>query len=327
MTSPTRNADYHLGALYAFVTASLLAIQSPFSALAAKSVSATEFVCLTQIALLLSVPLLILGADSRRDFLAVLSLRENGIKLAILLAVGVCGLLFYNIGLSSAPPIITAAVLNLSPFWAGVVAYFVSRKKLPGSTILFYGCFAAAFGGAMLIAWSQLSPKSAPLFKGGFLDVLESRWIYAVPTPIFFALSGSLVGKYFRDRHESAVIAANFVVSALVLIPMTAAMTYFGDHTRTSDQSRLAILLLLVGTLASSAAGRVFYQVSLTTTDNDNGFVTMFFLAIPVLSSLVSLPLSVWIPELRVEMGPMFVVGMALVTAPLLVFSLKTRRS
>jgi hypothetical protein len=84
--------------------------------------------------------------------------------------------------------------------------------------------------------------------------------------------------------------------------------------------------MLLVGTLASSAAGRVFYQVALTTTDNDNGLVTMFFLAIPVLSSLISMGLSRWISDLRVVEGPSFLLGLALVTAPLLVFSVRTWR-
>ena len=43
-----------------------------------------------------------------------------------------------------------------------------------------------------------------------------------------------------------------------------------------------------MGTLAAAAAGRVFYQLSLTATRNDNGYVTMFFLLIPGISSLIS---------------------------------------
>ena len=82
-----------------------------------------------------------------------------------------------------------------------------------------------------------------------------------------------------------------------------------------------AILLLLLGTLAAAAAGRVTYQMALTATDNDNGFVTMFFLLIPVLSSLISWPLSRWIPDLRIVLGPMFFSGLTLVSIPLLVFS------
>ena len=70
----------------------------------------------------------------------------------------------------------------------------------------------------------------------------------------------------------------------------------------------------------------MFYQVALTATHNDNGFVTMFFLAIPVLSALLSMPLSRWIPDLRFFARPMFFAGMALVTGPLLLFSWATWR-
>jgi hypothetical protein len=56
-------------------------------------------------------------------------------------------------------------------------------------------------------------------------------------------------------------------------------------------------------------------------TDNDNGFVTMFFLLVPALSSLISLPLSWWIPDLRFAAGPMFFGGLALVAASLFIFS------
>ena len=51
-------ANYKLGAVYSLATAVLLAIQEPFSALAARKLTSSEFICLTQIALLLSVPLL-----------------------------------------------------------------------------------------------------------------------------------------------------------------------------------------------------------------------------------------------------------------------------
>jgi hypothetical protein len=81
-------------------------------------------------------------------------------------------------------------------------------------------------------------------------------------------------------------------------------------------------LLLLFGTLASSAAGRVFYQTALTATQNDNGYVTMFFLLTPVLTPLISLPLSRWLPDLQFLAGPLFFAGTALVAAPLFLFSL-----
>jgi drug/metabolite transporter (DMT)-like permease len=277
--------------------------------------------------LLFSVPLLTVSRASRRDFAAVLFDVRNWGKLAILFAVGITGLFLYNIGLSSAHPFVTAGVLNLTPFWAALVAMAVSRKPLPGSPGLFFGCFAVAFCGAMAIAWSQLSGSSASRVQDVVDSILHSRWIYALPTPIFFALSGTLIGKWFRGLEESGVIAANFVVSAIILIPFTIAVGYPEDSFRFQGPSSTAVLMLLVGTLASSGAGRVFYQVALTATDNDNGFVTMFFLAIPVVSSAVLIFLSPWISDPHFVEGPMFLLGLAVVTAPLLVFSMKTLHS
>lgn len=99
----------------------------------------------------------------------------------------------------------------------------------------------------------------------------HSRWIYALPAPAFFALSGPLVFKWFSDFDEPAAIAANFVVSSLVLIPGAVVASDFGGQTHLSEPSVVAILLLLLGTLAASGAGRVFYQMALTATENDNG--------------------------------------------------------
>jgi hypothetical protein len=91
-------------------------------------------------------------------------------------------------------------------------------------------------------------------------------------------------------------------------------------------EDALAIFLLLIGTLASSAAGRLFYQAALTATRNDNGFVTMFFLAIPAISAIVSWFLSRWLTALRVNVSVAFFEGLLLVMAPLAVFSVVAAR-
>jgi hypothetical protein len=181
-----------------------------------------------------------------------------------------------------------------------------------------------AFIGAMTIAWSQLDNTHYPISVDSFGDILRSKWIYSIPMPIFFALSGTLVFKWFREFDESAVIGANFLISALALIPTTVIIANLANASNIKDRPETAILLLLVGTLASSAAGRVFYQVALTTTRNDNGFVTMFFLMIPGIASLICIPLSWWIPELHVVASLMFFLGLALVMIPLAVFSVKS---
>jgi drug/metabolite transporter (DMT)-like permease len=319
-------ANYRLGTLYALATAGLMAVQSPFSSLAAKSLSAPLFVCFTQIALLTSVPLLICRPDSRREFFAVLFDFRNIGKLATLFLIGSVGLLLYNVGLSGANPIITAGIMNLSPFWAALVAYVVCRKAIPTSPLVFGGCFVVAFIGAMIIAFSQFDLTDTNMTLSGFSlsEILRSRWIYAIPMPIFFALSGTLIFKWFPDTDESAVIAANFLVSTVILIPTTLIIAKLGHTPPMNDRPEMAILLLLVGTLASSAAGRVFYQVALSATRNDNGFVTMFLLIVPGIASLICYPLSWWIPELRVVSNPMFFIGLSLVTIPLAVFSLKS---
>ena len=134
------------------------------------------------------------------------------------------------------------------------------------------------------------------------------------------------MGKWFQGMDEAGVLAANFMVSAAILLPFTITMSGYEGNFQIQGPSLTAVLMLLIGTMASAAAGRVFYQVALTTTDNDNGFVTMFFLAIPVLTSFISLGLSRWISDLHIVVGPAFLVGLVLVTVPLLIFSIKTWR-
>ncbi len=323
-TTSTGPANYRRGTFYAVATALLLALQPPFSAPAARNLTSMDFIGFTQCALLFSVPLLIARADTRRDFAAILLDVRNLPKLAAVFLVGTAGLILYDIGLSSAHPIITAAILNLTPFWAALVALIVSRRSVAVPPAVFVGCFLVAFCGAMTIAWSQINADSKILAHQVIENALHSKWIYALPAPIFFALNGTLVFKWFSDFDESAAIAANFVVSSLFLIPVAVATSNFGAQL--SEQSALAILLLLFGTLASSAAGRVFYQTALSATKNDNGYVTMFFLLTPVLTPLISFPLSQWIPDLQFLATPLFFIGMAVVTVSLFWFMLVTWR-
>jgi hypothetical protein len=178
----------------------------------------------------------------------------------------------------------------------------------------------------MVIAWRQTDVDSKVLARDVMQSFMHSRWIYALPAPAFFALSGTLVFKWFSDFDEPAAIAANFFVSSLVLIPVAVVASDFGGQTHLSEPSVVAILLLLLGTLAASGAGRVFYQMALTATENDNGYVTMFFLLMPPVSALITLPLSRWIPDLQFNFQPMFFVGGALVTVPLVLLSLTSWR-
>jgi len=317
--------DYHLGMAYALVTAALLALQEPFSALAARQLSAFDFLAFTQVSLLLSIPLLLSRQRGRRDFVTILTTRAHWPRLIVLFGVGGAGLALYDVALSSAHPIITAAVLNLSPFWAALVARMVSGRSMPRPRAVFAGCFVAAFIGAMIVAFSQINADPASLKRDLLHSLLHSRWALALPMPVFFALSGTLVYEWFREYDEGAAISANFVVSAAVLIPLALFVAHGKTSPLTADDA-LAIFLLLIGTLASSAAGRVFYQAALTATRNDNGFVTMFFLAIPAISAAVSWVLSNWLTVLRVNVSTTFLEGLLLVMAPLVVFSFVTAR-
>ena len=58
----------------------------------------------------------------------------------------------------------------------------------------------------------------------------------------------------------------------------------------------------------------------------DNGFVTMFFLLVPALTGLISLPLSWAIPDLKFYVNPIYLIGLALIAASLLLFSFETWR-
>jgi drug/metabolite transporter (DMT)-like permease len=315
-------ANYRLGSLYGLITAFLLATQEPFSFLAAKRLDTVQFVCLTQIALLLSIPLLTFHAVSRRDFVALLRDRSNYGKLAVIFAIGMCGLLLYNLGLSNAHPIIISAVLNLSPFWAALVALLISRVPIPVSPAIFFSCLAGAFIGAMAVAWSQIA--AAPTMGELTENLLHGSWVYAIPIPICSALGGTLIGKWFARYDESATIAANFLASAAVLIPVTVFILY--RRSELQFDQLLAIVLMIVGTIIAASVGRVLYQIALTVTGGDNGFVTMFFLLVPALTGLISLSLSWWIADLHFAIGPVFYFGLAIIAASLLLFSLKSWR-
>ncbi len=315
-----RNIDYRLGGLYAISTACLFATQEPFSFLAAKRLNSVQFVFVTQVALALSIPLLTFHRDSRRDFVALLRDRDNWGKLAVIFAIGMTGLLLYNKGLANAHPIIIAAVLNLSPFWAALVALVISRVPIPVRPSVFFGCLAGAFLGAMAIAWSQIGGAgsndqiAASLWRGS--------WIYAIPIPALSALGGTLIGKWFSKYNESATIAANFLVPAVVLIPTTTFI--LAQRSELNFGQAEAIGLMMFGTIVAASLGRVLYQVALTVTGNDNGFVTMFFLLVPALTGLISLPMSWWIPNLRFTVDPTYLFGLALVGVSLLLFSWRT---
>jgi hypothetical protein len=325
MPNSATATNYRLGSLYGVITAFLYATQEPFSFLAARRLSTLQFVCLTQIALLISIPLVTWRPASRRDFIALLRDPSNYGKLAVIFAIGMSGLLLYNFGLANAHPIIISAILNLSPFWAAGVALILTRVPIPVSPAVFFGCFAGAFVGAMAVAWSQLDEASRPAMGQLAQTFLHGSWVYAIPIPLASALGGTLIGKWFAKYEESAAVAVQFFVANLLLIPSTVFILYERSELRFDGQVA-AIVLMILGTIIAASVGRVFYQIALTVTGNDNGFVTMFFNLVPALTALISLILSWWIVDLHFAADPLFFVGLALIAASLLLFSLKAWR-
>jgi len=109
-----------------------------------------------------------------------------------------------------------------------------------------------------------------------------------------------------------------------VLIPFTSyVLASQGELTLAQGP---AILLMMFGTIVAASVGRVFYQVALSATGGDNGYVTMFFLAVPALTGLVSLPLSWAIPDLGFKVNAIYLAGLALIAGSLLFFTFKSWR-
>ena len=317
-----RRINYKLGSVYAVVTALLLSVQEPFSFLAAKRLSITQFVFLIQVALLMSIPLLIARRRSRNDLILLLGNAANYGKLGVLFPIGMMGLLLFKLALSNAHPIIISAIINLQPFFAALVALLIAKVPIPVSPTIFFGCLISAFLGAMAVAWSQVGEANRPDLSQLADSAMHGTWLYAIPVPICSALGGTLVCKWFAKYDESAAIAANFLVSALVLIPAAGFILYWRSDLHFAQV--VAVILMIAGTIVGASVGRVLYQIALSVTSNDNGFVTMFFLLIPALTALISLPLSRWISDLHFAVSWMFYVGLVVVSTSLLFFSLKS---
>jgi drug/metabolite transporter (DMT)-like permease len=244
--------------------------------------------------------------------------------LGVIFAIGLTGLLLYNFGLSNAHPIIISAILNLSPFWAALVALVLAGVPIPISRATFFGCFAGAFVGAMAVAWSQLGAAGTSNISELTDSFLHGSWIYAIPVPLASALGGTLVGKWFGAYDESAAIAANFLTANVILIPGCLALLAWRNELNFNELG--PILLMMFGTIVAASLGRVMYQIALTVTGGDNGFVTMFLNLVPALTALISFGLSHWIADLHFVIDLTFFLGSGLIAASLVLFSLKSWR-
>ena len=318
-------SNLFLGGLYALTTAVLLATQAPLSFLAAKQLGVAEFIAVTELVLLLCVPFMIRTPRSREHFVTLLSSASYVAKFAVLLLIGLIGIVLYAFGLGRGHPIVIAAALNLDPFWAAIIAYLIAGKRIPTSFFTFALCLIVSFGGAMLLAVSQTGTQSIGLqmFDSGSFLALG----LALPVPVLWALSGTFVGKWFSDFDEYACVAVTFTMAAVAVVPVALAIAYARSSLQLTTDVLPALALLAIGTILATGLGRVLYQRSLTITDNNNGFISVFFLLIPAFTCLLSLGMSPWIPELKFPVGPLFFLGLGLVPAPILVFLWQSQRN
>jgi hypothetical protein len=291
-----------LGSAYGLAASVLIAAQAPLSSPAAKHLSVVQFVFLTQVGLLASVPLLLISQESRRDLVSALT---NYGKLAAIFAVSTAGLVLYNVSLSQAHPVVVVAILSLAPFWGALVALIVSRTPIPVSPFVFFACLVAAFVGAMAVAWSQAQDDS-----GLVAQLLRGTWLFALPIPIFTVLSASLMAKWFSNLNVSGAVAANILVGCIVLIPATVILLIARNEAIFANLE--VMLLMIAGIILADAIGRVFYQKALNVTDDDNGFVTMFQNLEPAIAALISFCLAPWIEGLRFEADWGFFIGLGL---------------
>jgi drug/metabolite transporter (DMT)-like permease len=319
--APGHSDSLASGVIFSLLTAALLAAQEPLSGLAAQKLSAVQFILVTQLALAAAAPFLLLKQEARRDFARLVLSRSGALRLLGLTAIGLTGLALYDLGLHQAHPVVVSAILNLSPFWAALVARIVAGVKIPAGAAAFATALVFAFVGAMLVAYSQMSDKD---LSGSFTQVLSrGSWYFAIPVPMFTALSGTLIALWFRDYRESASIAAALLAPAVVLIPACSLYLLWQSHGFTFDAR--AAGLLAVGAISAAAIGRLFYQLALSRTGNDNGFVTMFFMLGPSLAAIYSWLLSHWIADLSFHPSPSFWVGLAVTAGSLSYFLRKSR--
>ena len=93
---------------------------------------------------------------------------------------------------------------------------------------------------------------------------MHGAWLYAIPVPICSALGGTLVCRWFSKYDESAAIAANFFVSALVLIPVAGFILYWRSDV--SFGQIVPLIRMIAGTIVAASVGRVLYQIALSVT-------------------------------------------------------------
>ena len=176
------------------------------------------------------------------------------------------------------------------------------RSADPGFTPILVQVPRQRVSGAMTIAlWSQVGEVNRPVLSKLAESAMHGTWLFAIPVRSArrweerWSANGS-------PNTTSPLPSRRISLSQLfVLIPTAGCILYWRSELNFGQV--IPVILMVAGTIVAASVGRVLYQIALSVTGNDNGFVTMFFLPIPALTALISIPLSWWISDLHFAVG------------------------
>ena len=152
---------------------------------------------------------------------------------------------------------ITAAVLNLSPFSGGAHCSHRLKAVSSGPSLPVLACFLVAFCGAMAIAWSRKSMSTARFWRAMFSRASSTATrldLRAADAGILRFELDARLSLVFLLRWDTAAIAADF--AGVVPGPDPAGRLHIrfrGAFHLPPEPYTAAVLLLPSGTLAGSA--------------------------------------------------------------------------
>jgi hypothetical protein len=174
---------------------------------------------------------------------------------------------------------------------------------------------------------AQVNDSSS--LQKGLASLFEAPWwLLAVPVPLLYVASPQYIFERVDPSYSrSTPILAVFLIVSAVVIPLSLIrMTVTGTGDALFDHLDY-IAMLIFGTACATVSGRLVYQKAVELAHGDNGFVAKYFLLIQTFSSTIAWLISTLYPKLRFDiLSPMFLLGLALVFAPLALLQLTSRR-
>ena len=182
---------------------------------------------------------------------------------------------------------------------------------------------ATAFAGAMLVAYSQMRPED--ISGKGIAQIFgQGSWYFAIPISLFT----------LAQRHANRPLVQGLSRARFDRPPrcrprrscsFPSALSIYGfNHT---DFRSIGARRDCWPPEQSPRreSGRLLYQLALSKTDGDNGFVTMFSLLGPGLAAVYSWLLSYWIAGLRFQANATYLIGLAVTAGALFYFLRRSR--